>query len=108
MAVKPADVDVLELNDRFVLRMEYTGVHSEAAPQVSSWTAVARKGEIHVRATGAGVIDEVRVYNTAGASVCAVQTASTYFRLAVEPGQVYFVRVRINSAYETRKVPVSP
>ncbi|MDR1454143.1 MAG: hypothetical protein LBJ01_00690, partial [Tannerella sp.] len=104
MAVKPTGVDVLEMNDRFVLRMEYTGVHSAPPATPPSWTVVALKGEIHVRATGGGLIDEVRVYNVGGSLIHAAQTASDYFRIASEPGQVYFVRVRINGAYETRKV----
>jgi hypothetical protein len=108
MAVKPPGVDILELNDRFVLRMEYTGVDNAPAVTPPSWTAVAQKGEIHVRATGNGLIDEVRVYNVAGSLVHASQTASDYFRIAAEPGQVYFVRVRINDAYETRKVMALP
>ncbi|MDR1456018.1 MAG: T9SS type A sorting domain-containing protein, partial [Tannerella sp.] len=105
MAVKPAGVDVLELNDRFVLRMEYTGVHSEAAPQVSSWTAGAVDGAIHIRAVS-GTISSLRIYTVAGAAVYSARESGTYFRIPVERGRVYLVHVEVNGAGETKKVIV--
>ncbi|MDR1335506.1 MAG: T9SS type A sorting domain-containing protein, partial [Tannerella sp.] len=105
-AVRPSVVPVLELNDRFVLRMEYTGVHNAPAPAAPTWTVVPQNGEIHVRALS-GTIRSLQVYNIAGALVYATQTAGDYFRIPAERGGVYFIRANINGSVETKKTAVS-
>jgi hypothetical protein len=106
MAVKPSGVEALELNDRFVLRMEYTGVSSEPAPVSPTWTALPLNGEIHVRAVS-GLIRSLQVYNVLGAQVYATQTAGDHYRIPVERGQIYIVRADINGVGETKKVIVN-
>jgi hypothetical protein len=103
-AVKPSVVTAtaLELNDRFALRMVYTGVGNDPAPVAPSWTVLPLNGEIHVRAMS-GVIHSLQVYSVAGALIYATQTAGDYFRIPAERGQVYIVKANINGSDETKK-----
>jgi hypothetical protein len=107
-AVRPSVLtSALELNDRFVLRMVYTGVGNDPAPTLApTWTAFPQNGEIHVRALS-GVIRSLQVYSVAGALVYATQTAGNYFRIPAEHGQVYFIRADVNGSVETKKTAVS-
>jgi hypothetical protein len=96
----------VEINDRFALRMQYTGVWNEAVEvQAETLTVTSLKGEIHVRSTG-GMIRELQVYNLAGALVYATTEAATEYRIPAEGGQVYIVRANIDERTETRKVRV--
>jgi hypothetical protein len=105
MAAKPSGTATLELNDRFVLRMEYTGVHSNPAPASPSWTAIPVNGAIHVRALS-GVIRSLQVYNVAGVLTYATREAAEHYRIPAERGQVYLIRADVNGESETKKVLV--
>jgi hypothetical protein len=107
-AVRPSVVPALELNDRFALRMVYTGtgLANGPAPAAPSWTVIPLNGEIHVRALS-GIIRSLQVYSVAGTLIYATQTAGDYFRIPVEHGGVYLIRANINGAVETKKTGVN-
>ncbi|MDR1454060.1 MAG: hypothetical protein LBJ01_00250 [Tannerella sp.] len=104
-AVKPPGAAALELNDRFVLRMEYTGMHNTDVPQVSSWTAGAVDGAILVQAAS-GTISNLRIYTVAGAAVYSARESGTHFRIPVERGRVYIIHAEVNGSGETKKIIV--
>ncbi|MDR1675401.1 MAG: hypothetical protein LBR86_02885, partial [Tannerella sp.] len=103
---KPSIAAAVEINDRFALRMQYTGVWNEPVEvRPEALTATSLNGEIHVRSTG-GLIRELQVYNLAGALIYATAAAATEYRIPAERGQVYIVKAKINGTAETKKVMV--
>ncbi|MDR2041160.1 MAG: hypothetical protein LBP98_02435, partial [Tannerella sp.] len=103
--VKPAGASTLELNDRFVLRMEYTGVGSRSAeerqPEV---TVVATAGYIHVRSLS-GRIDRVDIYNVPGMLVAAAAPAGVNeLNIPVAGAQTYLVKVETSGQTVVKKI----
>jgi hypothetical protein len=94
----------VNLNGRFALRMEYTGVGSRSPASASKLTAVALNGELHIRSTG-GTIRELQIYNVAGALLYRTDTEALLYRVPVERGAVYIVKAKIGETTETAKVP---
>jgi hypothetical protein len=106
-AVKPAGVPVFELNDRFVLRMEYTGVGNEPAPSVRpEVTVTGGAGLIRVR-SHSGRIERIDVYNVLGAPVYVASPDIDALDLPVAGAGVYVVKVRTAAGtVRTEKVVV--
>ncbi|MDR2042206.1 MAG: hypothetical protein LBP98_07825, partial [Tannerella sp.] len=93
-AVKPAGASTLELNDRFALRMEYTGVGNRPAEELRPEVTVgASAGYIHVRSL-TGRIDRIDVYNMPGTLVASAAPAGVNeLNIPVAGAQTYLVKV---------------
>jgi hypothetical protein len=94
---KPTGLKVMEVNDRFSLRMTYTGeglVNSNDPVVVSpsKWRVFAQDDEICVQAVS-GQMHSIQVYTMSGALVYESATESASYRVRVERGQVYVVQV---------------
>ncbi|MDR1454669.1 MAG: FG-GAP-like repeat-containing protein, partial [Tannerella sp.] len=105
-AVGSSTTSAVEINDRFVLQMQYTGVWNEPVEvRPEALTVTSQNGEIHVRSTW-GIIRELQVYTLAGTLVYATATAATEYRIPVGRRGVYIVRADFGEATETKKVMV--
>ncbi|GEM_PF-1219289 len=99
--------NVIVLEDRFELRMDYTGIGlGNESTENADLNISSQNGYIHIQ-SGSGLIQSVQVYNISGAIVYSNTSASSYYRIRVDRGQTYVVRVRINKEYIVRKVLVS-
>jgi len=102
---------IAELNSRFSLRMEYTGVglsnltDNQAVSPASELVVYAENGVIHVRSTS-GPIRDVQVYNMVGGLLYRSRTAAEYFRIPAARGEVYIIKAQTGkrTEYEVRKV----
>ncbi|MDR2764842.1 MAG: hypothetical protein LBB90_07410 [Tannerella sp.] len=105
-AVRPSGASAFELNDRFVLRMEYTGVGNAPVtvlrPEV---TVGAGAGCIHVH-TLSGRIERIDVYNLLGMSLYSLTPNTDEFDIPVAGAQTYIVKVRIDGGETVKKVIV--
>jgi hypothetical protein len=104
-ATKPANVKSVEVNDRFTLRMEYTGqgnseITTNPVLLLSGWD-----GRIHVRSVS-GLISHLLVYNMAGMLLYDDHTVSDEFSIPVERSQTYIVKALTGNKYSTGKVIV--
>jgi hypothetical protein len=101
---KAADSRAITLDDRFSLRIRYTGSATghEAAPELPQWNVSGEYGRIEVQAYS-GLIRQLHVYNAAGALVYGTNTRSGRFSIPAEPG-IYFVKVRIEDEEKTERV----
>jgi hypothetical protein len=105
-ANKPPSVAAIEINDRFVLQMHYTGTgvwNEPAEVRTEALTVTSLNGEIHVRSTG-GVIRELQVYGITGALIYVATTPATEYRIPAEHGGAYVVRAKIGETTETKIV----
>jgi hypothetical protein len=102
--VKPADVESIEINDRFTLRMDADpdGIQPVAS---SSLRVSSRNGYIHVQSMGEA-ISSLQLYNMAGALIYSDNTRATEFRIPAPRQQVYIVRALIGDTVKTEKVIV--
>jgi hypothetical protein len=101
-------VNAVELNDRFSLRLEYTGrgvVTGVANIETPALQVFSQDGYIHVRSS-AGAINHLQIYNLAGASVYTSQTSAEQFKVKVSGSHLYIVKARIGDEYKTEKIMV--
>jgi hypothetical protein len=105
VAVKPSNVRAVELNDRFTLRMDYTGVGNLTVDEESALLVSGNDGYIHVRSTS-GVIRHLWVFNLVGKTLYNDQTVSNEFKIPVERAQMYIVKALIGNRYVVKKVVV--
>jgi hypothetical protein len=96
-----------EINDRFVLRMEYTGrgLVSVAVPDAPEIRCHGLDGHIHVHAVR-GAIRRLEVYGVTGARVYDGSDGSTEYRIPAPVG-VYILKVHTGTGnVHTEKVIV--
>ncbi|MDR1981200.1 MAG: T9SS type A sorting domain-containing protein [Tannerellaceae bacterium] len=106
MAVKKSTDDaVIELNDRFALRMERNPTDNAVATGESpGWNVSEKNGIIHVRSTQA--MSSLQVYNVSGALVYQTNKQSTSYEVRADRQQVYIVKAKIGEAYHVQKIVV--
>jgi hypothetical protein len=106
---KPSGTAALELNDRFVLRMTYTGRGLVGTSGVEHPEVLCSGGNgcLYVRSTQ-GRISALQVYNTLGMLLYSDRTLSSEFKVPVPGGpQTCIVKVRLeNNTTVVRKVAV--
>jgi hypothetical protein len=97
---------LLELNDRFAIRAQYTGAGITANEAVSlpQWRVSAADREVLVQSLSLPV-HRVQVYDVTGALVYSSSVPSVYYRIPLAQG-VYIVKARIGDAYRVEKVLV--
>ncbi|MDR3269162.1 MAG: DUF11 domain-containing protein [Tannerella sp.] len=105
MANKPANVNVIEINDRFSLRMDYTGNLSNRVANKPALQLSGNDGYIQVRSV-AGIIKHLQIYNMAGMLIYSDDTASEEFRIPAERSQTYIVKAFVGNADIVEKVIV--
>jgi hypothetical protein len=102
---KASGTPLLELNDRFSLRLQYTGnglSGNEAPPALPNWSVSTSDGYIHIQSLS-GTIDLLHIYSVTGALVYASASPATHFSVALEGG-VYFVKALIGNENKVEKV----
>ncbi|MDR1337102.1 MAG: hypothetical protein LBK22_09760, partial [Tannerella sp.] len=108
-AVKPAGAAAVEINDRFVLRMTYTGRGLVGTSGVERPEVVCTGGNgcLYVRSSRTGITD-LQVYNTLGMLLYSDRTLSSEFKVPVAGGpQICIVKARLEDhTTVTRKVAV--
>jgi hypothetical protein len=94
------------LDDRFVLRMEYTGHGLTATPEVARPEILFSSGEgcLRVRSLS-GQMQRIDVYNLLGMPVCSETASSAEYLLTLPPG-IYLVKVQAGNDTITKKIPV--
>ncbi|MDR1675854.1 MAG: T9SS type A sorting domain-containing protein, partial [Tannerella sp.] len=97
---------LFELNDRFVLRMEYTGRGLVAAPvpDAPAIHCYGLSGHIRVRAVQ-GTIHRLEVYGVTGALLYAADDGAAEYRIPA-PAGVYLVKVMAGGEVTVKKVSV--
>jgi hypothetical protein len=104
-AVKKSPSDaVIELNDRFALRMENTLTDVLPAGETLVWNVSEKAGIIHVRSTAP--MSSLQVYAANGALVYQTSKASTTYEVRVARQQVYIVKAKIGETYKVQKIVV--
>ncbi len=100
---QPGANRVIELNNRFSLRMTYTGigVGNEDVPE-SGLSINTEEGYIYLNAVSD--IEEVQVFNTSGALVYSNNNMPEQVRIGVAGTQIYLVKVKVNGKYYIEKV----
>jgi hypothetical protein len=84
------------LEDRFSLRMEYTGIGLDNESMDISGVHVSTKdGYIYVQSDE--MMSEIRVYNISGATVHSSNASAYQYRIRADRGQTYVVRVKTAS-----------
>jgi uncharacterized repeat protein (TIGR01451 family) len=104
-ATNPANVKSVEVNDRFTLRMEYTGQYNSEITTNPVLLLSGWDGRIHVRPVS-GVISHLLIYNMAGMLIYDDHTVSDEFSIPVERSQTYIVKALTGNKYCTGKVIV--
>ncbi|MDR1675707.1 MAG: T9SS type A sorting domain-containing protein [Tannerella sp.] len=91
-AVRPPGAGAVEINDRFVLRMEYTGrgLVSVSVPDAPEIRCHGLDGHIHVHAVR-GTIHRLEVYGMTGRLMYAGGTGRTTHHIPA-PAGIYFVK----------------
>jgi hypothetical protein len=102
---KAADSKAVSINDRFTLRMRYTGTGVET-PEAGqpAWSVSGGNRRIEIQAH-TGLIRRLHIYNVTGALVYATNTLSTHFSIPLEAG-LYIVRAQVGDAEKAEKVSV--
>jgi hypothetical protein len=102
---KPAE-KIIELNNRFSLRTAYTGTGlGNETTGTADVNVSSRNGYIHVQTPQP--VSSLQVYNLAGALVYSSAGGPDYFRIQVDGGQAYIIKVKMNDQYIIKKVFVS-
>jgi hypothetical protein len=104
---KPPGSGTVEINDRFVLRMEYTGRGlTDHAPVTHPEVLLSSQdGYLYVRSP-AGPISRLEVYSLPGKQVYSDHTLSDSFKIPVAGTQVYIVKAWIGERIITGKILV--
>jgi hypothetical protein len=106
--VAKTGANAIELNDRFSLRMEYTGkgvvVGSEAIEQPALQVS-SDNGIIYIKSNG-GLITQVRIYSLIGQLLYSDTTPSEQYAVPMVGSQMCIVSVMIKNEKKTLKVLV--
>ncbi|MDR1981477.1 MAG: T9SS type A sorting domain-containing protein [Tannerellaceae bacterium] len=103
-AVKKSSSDAMvELNDRFSLRMEHRSTDNTAiAGEASGWNVSANDGMIHIRSTE--TISNLQIYNTNGILVYRTNAPSTSYEIRADHQQFYIIKAQTGKAQTGKKV----
>jgi hypothetical protein len=103
----PSNGEVIELNDRFTLRMDYTGIGTgnRTVADAPALLVSGNDGYIHVR-PASGVIRHLWVYNLVGKVIYHDPATSNEYKIPVERAQMYIVKALIGNRYAVEKVVV--
>ncbi len=95
---------VIELNDRFSLRMQYTGigVGNEEVTVNDDIEVLSRDGYISIRSSS--VISGIQIFNIAGATIYSNEAKVDQVQISVERQQAYIVKAKVGNEYVVRKV----
>jgi hypothetical protein len=100
---KSAGDKVIELNDRFSLRADYTGIGlGNEAIRTAPLNVSSDEGYIYVQT--ASPASSLQVYSATGALVYSSTARQDYFRIRTDRQQAYIVKVKIGDEYLTQKV----
>jgi hypothetical protein len=100
---KSASDKIIELNDRFSLRSDFTGVGlGNEAISTTGLNVTSRDGYIYVQTPSPA--SSLQVYSLTGALVYSSATRTDYFRIPTDGQQAYIVKVKIDEEYLTQKV----
>ncbi|MDR1200912.1 MAG: VCBS repeat-containing protein [Tannerellaceae bacterium] len=103
VAKKSASDKLIELNDRFSLRSDYTGIGLDnEAISTTGLNVTSRDGYIYVQTQSPA--SSLQVYSLTGALVYSSTMRSDYFRISTDGQQAYIVKVKIDEEYLTQKV----
>jgi hypothetical protein len=103
VAKKSASDKVIELNDRFSLRTDYTGIGLDNETIGTTGLNVSSgDGYIYVQTSSPAA--SLQVYSATGALVYSSAATSDYFRIQTDRQQAYIVKVKIKDDYLTQKV----
>jgi hypothetical protein len=104
---KPSNGKAIELNDRFTLRMDYTGIGTDnrMVADAPALLVSGNDGYIHAR-PASGLIHHLLVYNLMGKLIYNDPTTSSEVKIPVERSQMYIVKALIGSRYVVEKVVV--
>ncbi|MDR3193942.1 MAG: T9SS type A sorting domain-containing protein [Tannerella sp.] len=94
------------INDRFALRMEYTGVHNGAADESENLKTAVHENMIYVW-SAAGIISELEVYNINGVQVYSAHSEAKKHLVHVTRGMMYLIKAKTGDREEIKKVLVS-
>jgi hypothetical protein len=109
VATKPTGAAALELNDRFSLRMDYTGAGlgmGNGATAAPAMTVSGGNGRIHIHSTDGSPIQSIQIYNLSGQMIYRGQTASDRLIIPVSRLQTYIVKATIRNTQVIEKVIV--
>ncbi|MDR1161320.1 MAG: hypothetical protein LBK45_03180 [Tannerellaceae bacterium] len=103
VAKKAASDKVIELNDRFSLRSDYTGIGlGNEAISTTGLHVSSRSGYIYVQTSSP--VSSLQVYSVTGALVYSSATRQDYFSIPADGQQTYIVKVKLSEEYLTQKV----
>jgi hypothetical protein len=103
VAKKSAGDKVIELNDRFSLRTDYTGIGlGNETIGTTGLNVSSGDGYIYVQTSSPAA--SLQVYSATGALVYSSTATSDYFRIQTDRQQAYIVKVKIKDEYLTQKV----
>jgi hypothetical protein len=106
--VAKSGTNASELNDRFTLRMEYTGkgVITGAEPiETPALHVSSANGYAYIQSS-AGIISSLQIYNVSGALVYSSSTPADRFRIALATSQMYIIKAKIESEFKVEKIVV--
>jgi hypothetical protein len=103
-----ATTTATEINDRFSLRMNFTGTGLATETAISSpiaegWQLSAADGYIHVKSFS-GDLSGLQVYNLAGMLVYRSDEKAAQYRVKAEGSHTYIVKVRTGNASSVKKI----
>ncbi|MDR1880267.1 MAG: T9SS type A sorting domain-containing protein, partial [Tannerellaceae bacterium] len=103
-AVKRSPSDaMIELNDRFSLRMEHRSTDTPAIPrEASDWNVSTEDGIIRIRS--AETITNLQIYNANGQLIYRTNAPSTSYEIRAPHQHLYIIKARIGETYKTRKI----
>jgi hypothetical protein len=100
---KSASDKIIELNDRFSLRSDFTGIGlGNETISSTGLNVTSRDGYIYVQTSSP--VSSLQVYSLTGAQVYGSTTRTDYFRIPTDGQQAYIVKVKIGEEYLTQKV----
>lgn len=107
VAQQPAGDDFIEINNRFELRMVYTGigVGTEDVDQ-DAIRIFAEAGRIYIKSTSASITD-VKVYTVDGVLVYGNTAVSDQYTIDVENRKNYIIKVKYNGQEKVEKLFVN-
>jgi hypothetical protein len=96
--------EVIELNDRFSLVMQYTGDIETTNQTIrnKNISITSRDGYIYVQTPYTA--ESIQIYSTAGALVYSTRMKSDSYRIQVNSSDTYIIKVTINGEYVVEKV----
>jgi hypothetical protein len=104
-AVKqPGNDEVIELNNRFSLEMQYTGSIQTTNENIRTKHIMITSKDGHIYVQTPYAAESVQVYNTAGALVYSSRIKSDNYRIQVDSSNTYIIKVTMNDEYVVEKV----